>query len=110
VRLDLAPGQYTFAIGLASIEPAAIALASEMSYPALDERCRPVIVASHAGAFVVTMRTGGHALTHHGLCDLAGDMDGLLLGPLETSADSASPSPAAGVASAGRAGGPDAPG
>jgi lipopolysaccharide transport system ATP-binding protein len=83
VRLDLAPGQYTFGLGLASIDPSAIPHASQMSYPALDERCRPVIVASQAGAFLITARTGGHALTHHGLCDLAGDMEGLLVGPQE---------------------------
>lgn len=83
VRLDLAPGDYTFGLGLASIDPAAIPHASSMSYPALDEQCRQVIVAAQAGAFVVTARTGGHALTHHGLCDLEGDMAEMLLPPIE---------------------------
>jgi lipopolysaccharide transport system ATP-binding protein len=90
VRLDLAPGRYTFAIGFASIEPSAIPQASEMSYAMLDEHCHPIIVASQAGAFDVSMRTTGHSLTHHGLCDLPGDMDGLLLGSADQREESGS--------------------
>jgi lipopolysaccharide transport system ATP-binding protein len=81
VRLDLAPGDYTFGLGLAALDPGAIPHASQMSYPALAEQCRQVIVVAAAGSFAITTRTAGHALTHHGLCDLEGEMASVIVAP-----------------------------
>jgi lipopolysaccharide transport system ATP-binding protein len=74
VVLNLAPGEYTFALGLATGSPDIVARVAEMPYPALAEQVPPVVVASHAGSFTITTRRTGQALTHHGLCDLEGDM------------------------------------
>jgi lipopolysaccharide transport system ATP-binding protein len=74
IVLDVAPGEYTFTLGLASAPPDVIARVAWMSYPAVAERLHPVVVASHAGSFTITPRHTGQMLTHHGLCDLEGDM------------------------------------
>jgi hypothetical protein len=73
IDLDVAIGRYTFALGLASIEPDAARLREEMGYAALAERIRAVLVVKDAGTFSVRLRDGGQALPFHGLCDLEGD-------------------------------------
>jgi lipopolysaccharide transport system ATP-binding protein len=75
MKLSVAPGRYTFALGLATISAADASIASEMSYEALVPRMRTVLVVTNAGAFDVGGRRRGHgqALPFHGLCDLEGD-------------------------------------
>lgn len=73
VKLDIAPDDYTFALGLASIDPHDAELSGTMSYPALAERMQTLLVAKDAGAFSVRARSDGQALPFHGICDLAGE-------------------------------------
>jgi lipopolysaccharide transport system ATP-binding protein len=74
IVLDIAPGEYTFGVGLATIDPAAYAHAEAMTYPVLAERLQPTLMVNHAGTFSVMARKAGQALPHHGLCDLDGDV------------------------------------
>lgn len=74
IVLDIAPGEYTFAFGFATCPGDVLASASAMSYRALSERIHVMCVASQVGSFMITTRQDGHALTHHGLCNLDGDM------------------------------------
>jgi lipopolysaccharide transport system ATP-binding protein len=74
VRLDIAPGTYTFGLGLATIAPHDYQHASAMPFEVLAGRLRTVIVVHTAGTFSVGFRREGQALPYHGLCDLTGDM------------------------------------
>jgi lipopolysaccharide transport system ATP-binding protein len=74
IVLDLAPGEYTFGLGLATIDPVTYAQAAAMSYPALAERMQATFIVNHAGAFTIAARTQRQALPHHGLCNLPGDV------------------------------------
>jgi len=73
VGLDLAPGRYSFVIGLASIAPEQYAHASTMSHAALHEHTTRVLSIADVGTFTVTLRTTGVELPFHGLCQLPGD-------------------------------------
>ena len=75
MTLSVAPGRYTFALGLATISAADASSAGELSYEALVPRMRTVLVVTNAGAFQVGGRRRGHgqALPFHGVCDLEGD-------------------------------------
>jgi lipopolysaccharide transport system ATP-binding protein len=74
VELELAPGEYTFEVGLAAL-PAASYEHFESMTPetALQDRTRLVQV-PHVGSFSVVpaTETGCRAAPHHGLVDLAG--------------------------------------
>jgi lipopolysaccharide transport system ATP-binding protein len=74
IVLDVSPGQYTFGLGLATIDAVSYAQAAAMSYPAIAERLQATLIVNNAGAFSVVARTTGQALPHHGLCDLPGDV------------------------------------
>ena len=73
IGLDLAPGRYSFVIGLASIAPDQYAHASTMSHAALHEHTTRVLSIAEVGTFTVTLRTSGMELPFHGLCQLPGD-------------------------------------
>jgi lipopolysaccharide transport system ATP-binding protein len=74
IVLDVAPGQYTFGIGLATIDPLSYAEAGSMSYSAIAEVLQATLIINNAGAFSVVARRVGQALPHHGLCNLGGDV------------------------------------
>jgi lipopolysaccharide transport system ATP-binding protein len=73
MTLSIAVGQYSFALGLATITAADAAIAAELSYQALLPRMRTVLVVANAGTFSVAGRRHGQVLPFHGLCDLEGD-------------------------------------
>jgi lipopolysaccharide transport system ATP-binding protein len=72
--LSVAPGDYSFNIGLESLPSLDYARAAEMTYPALAGLVRRVVVVTNAGRFSVVASRQGQALRHHGLSDLAGDV------------------------------------
>jgi len=74
VVLDVAPGAYTFGLGLATIAAQDYVRAGDMPYTMLADRTRTVLVVQGAGTFSVGFRTEGQALPHHGLCNLEGDV------------------------------------
>jgi lipopolysaccharide transport system ATP-binding protein len=73
IRLDVAPGQYTFALGLATIGEADARVREDLSHEGLESRFTVLLVVADAGAFSVVARRRGLAVTHHGLADLDGD-------------------------------------
>jgi lipopolysaccharide transport system ATP-binding protein len=74
ITLDVAPGEYTFNVGIATMEAAAYGQVSSMTYPAVAALVHNVLMVNRAGAFTVCARREGQALPHHGLCDLDGDV------------------------------------
>jgi ABC-type polysaccharide/polyol phosphate transport system ATPase subunit len=74
IRLDVAPGRYTFLVGLASVPAAAYDQAQHMSHASLHgESARVLSVAGEQLAFAVSLRRDGLELPFHGLCGLEGD-------------------------------------
>lgn len=73
IRLDVTPGRYSFAVGLASMPGEAYGQAAQMSHAALHERTARVLSLGDAGVFTVTMRHEGLSLPFHGLAGLEGD-------------------------------------
>ncbi len=79
IMLDIAPGEYTFVIGLAMIDGTSYDNADHMDYGTLAEKITRVVSVGQLGCFSVTMRREGQALTHHGLCNLPGECALMLL-------------------------------
>jgi lipopolysaccharide transport system ATP-binding protein len=73
MRLDLAPGRYTFVIGLASIAHDDYTHADRMSHGALHARTTRECSVTNVSAFTVSARRHGVALPFHGLCGIDGD-------------------------------------
>lgn len=73
VVLDVAPGRYTFVVGLSSLAPEAAAHADSMSHALLHEHTTRVLSVADIASFTVTLRTAGLELPFHGLCQLPGD-------------------------------------
>jgi lipopolysaccharide transport system ATP-binding protein len=73
IRLDVAPGRYTFLAGVASIPADVYERASDMSHAALDQHTRRVASIDNIGGFTVTLRRDGLELPFHGLCQLEGN-------------------------------------
>jgi len=73
MRLDVAPGRYTFIVGLASMPAALYARRADMSHAALDEQTTRLVSVGEAGAFSVALRRDGLELPFHGVADLDGD-------------------------------------
>ncbi len=80
IVLDVAPGAYTFGLGLATIAAPDYLRAADMPYTMLADRTRTVVVVNGAGTFTVGFRTNGQALPFHGLCDLDGDSHIAIMG------------------------------
>jgi lipopolysaccharide transport system ATP-binding protein len=73
MRLDVAPGRYTFVVGLVSMRAEDYAQAAHMSHASLHERTTRVLSIANVASFTVTMRRDGLELPFHGLCNLGGD-------------------------------------
>jgi lipopolysaccharide transport system ATP-binding protein len=73
MALRIAQGNYSFALGLSSIDQEGRAHAANLSYPVLVNHIRQLLFVGNAGSFSVVMRRYGQALPYHGLCDLDGD-------------------------------------
>lgn len=75
VVLDIAPGEYTFVVGLASINGVAYQNSEHMSHGDLSNATKRVLSVGHAGAFTVSLCREGMALKHHGLANLPGECE-----------------------------------
>ncbi|GAB4526150.1 MAG: ABC transporter ATP-binding protein [Anaerolineae bacterium] len=74
IKLDIIPGDYTFSLSLATIDPIDYQNAEYMTYQNLASRIVRILNLDQVASFSVTFRKGkGLALVHHGLCDLEGD-------------------------------------
>ncbi|MGQ0604263.1 MAG: ABC transporter ATP-binding protein [Anaerolineales bacterium] len=81
IKLDIAAGNYTFVIGLATLNALEYEHASHMPLETLSEKVVRVLSASRLGAFSIMLRTEGQALPHHGLADLPGDCQMVMIPP-----------------------------
>jgi lipopolysaccharide transport system ATP-binding protein len=75
IRLDIAPGRYTFVLGLATMSADSYANAAHMSHAALDSCTTRVLSIANLASFSVTLRRDGLELPFHGLANLGGDAD-----------------------------------
>jgi lipopolysaccharide transport system ATP-binding protein len=73
MRLDVAPGRYTFVIGLVTMGAEDYEQAGHMSHASLHERTTRILSIANVASFTVTLRRDGLELPFHGLCNLAGD-------------------------------------
>jgi lipopolysaccharide transport system ATP-binding protein len=73
IRLDIAEGHYSFALGLATIREQDARAVETAGYSMLAESITTLLVVPQAGTFSVRQRSQGQALPHHGLCNLEGD-------------------------------------
>jgi hypothetical protein len=84
--LSIAQGNYSFALGLASIDQEGHRHAAHLSYHALVNHIRQLLFVGNAGSFSVVARKQGQALPYHGLCDLDGDAHLSVLTDMDTEA------------------------
>jgi len=75
IRLDVAPGRYTFILGLATMSADNYANAAHMSHASLDACTTRVLSIANVASFSVTLRREGLELPFHGLANLGGDAD-----------------------------------
>jgi lipopolysaccharide transport system ATP-binding protein len=73
MELALAPGEYTFAVGLATISADDYAHVTEMDYPGLASKIQDIMRVRQAEIILVRLRTQGQSLPFHGYADLKGD-------------------------------------
>jgi lipopolysaccharide transport system ATP-binding protein len=75
VKLDLAPGEYTFNLGFEALGAADFDRRASLTHQELDSRTTVVSILTRAGDFMVTFRsrdTRPIQLTHHGVANLPG--------------------------------------
>lgn len=75
IRLEIAPGEYTFNVGFSTIRKFDFEHAAEMPNPELDARIRALAVVPQPASFVVIPRKTGRPvqLIHFGAANLPGD-------------------------------------
>lgn len=73
IVLDIAPGDYTFVVGLAEVAEDAYKNCANMTHGDLSHFSKRLISVGRAGTFTVTMCGDGIALKHHGIANLPGD-------------------------------------
>lgn len=73
VVLDIAPGEYTYVLGLATMDSVSYHHSAHMSHHDLAQATHRVLSVGRAGSFTVTLSKDGIALTHHGLANLQGE-------------------------------------
>ncbi len=84
VKLDLAPGEYTFNLGFVALSRKDFERRADFSHPELEARCTVAGVLSAVGGFMVGFRSIGALpvqLTHHGIANLPGEAGMELLAP-----------------------------
>jgi len=75
VKLDLAPGEYTFNLGFSAISREDFERRASLSHQELESRATVISILTRAGDFLVTFRsrdTTPVQLTHHGVANLPG--------------------------------------
>jgi len=77
VKLDIAPGEYTFEIGLACIPAQMWRNRTGTSHEEFDSNFRSLCYIAFAGSFSVgiAIKNGVSILTHHGVADLPGTIE-----------------------------------
>jgi lipopolysaccharide transport system ATP-binding protein len=75
ISLDLAVGEHSFEVGLATLSPTDYARRADFAHDDLNARIVRLTHLPRAGYFTITFRRTGHTvqLLHHGIADLPGD-------------------------------------
>lgn len=73
MEMSITPGEYTFAVGFATMSPEVYDRIEEMDYRQLEPQLRTIMRVRQAGIFSVTFRTSGQSLPFYGYADLKGD-------------------------------------
>ena len=73
IELSIAPGEYTFAVGLATTSPDVYARVTEMDYHQLHPKIKTILRVRQTGIISVQFRKNGQSLPFHGYADLKGD-------------------------------------
>jgi lipopolysaccharide transport system ATP-binding protein len=75
LKLDLAPGEYTFNLGFSALSASDFERRASLSHEELEGRTTVISIVTRAGDFLVTFRsrdTTPVQLTHHGVANLPG--------------------------------------
>ena len=83
IVLDIAPGEYTFVVGLATMDRVAYQNCEYMSHGDLNHAMERILSVARAGSFKVGFCREGVALGHHGLADLPGTCELYVLNKVE---------------------------
>lgn len=75
IVLDVAPGEYTFVLGLATMDGAVYRNCKYTSLGDLSNSTQRILSVGNAGAFTVSLCRKGMALKHHGLANLPGECE-----------------------------------
>jgi len=73
MELAVAPGEYTFMVGLASISPHDYDRVSKIDYVQLESKTKTILRVRNAGRILVKLRNNFQNLPFHGYVDLKGD-------------------------------------
>jgi len=73
IHLDVAPGEYSFQVGLATISAADYARVTEMDAKQLNAKLRAILRVRQVGIISVYMRNEGLSVPFYGSADLKGD-------------------------------------
>ena len=73
IVLDVAPGEYTFVVGLATVDGATYQHLDVLPHGELSERTQRVLSIGRIATITVTFRSEGVMLPHHGVANLPGD-------------------------------------
>ncbi len=72
IKLNLAPGEYTFDLGFTHINPADYLHAADLTHAELEQKMLRCCQVQRAGSFQVIPRRQGMELPFFGICDLPG--------------------------------------
>ena len=73
MEMSITPGEYTFAVGFATMSPEVYDRSEEMDYRQLEPHLKTIMRVRQAGIFSVTFRASGQSLPFYGYADLKGD-------------------------------------
>jgi len=72
VELSLAPGEYTFVVGLATIRHEDYVRINQIDYNELENKIKTILRVRQAGRLLIIQKTQGQRLPFHGYTDLSG--------------------------------------
>jgi lipopolysaccharide transport system ATP-binding protein len=88
IVMDVTPGEYTFVVGLATIDGDTYQNCEHMSHGDLSNSTQRILSVGNAGAFTVSLCRDGMALKHHGLANLPGECELVVMNSDEEGGDS----------------------
>jgi lipopolysaccharide transport system ATP-binding protein len=81
IRLSLSPGQYTFSVGFSTISATDYTNFRFTPYAQFNEKAQVLLIAQQVGSFQIILRTTEQDLPFHGIADLPGSFQVMLVRP-----------------------------